>query len=269
MLNIFPFTLSVGWSLTRVDIDVDALDQFISAAGLGSYPTATLQGKYPPSDERIESGSDWTETQIPSRKPHPTFSADKFDRFSFTLHLAAETILDNIEPTIRQLMDWSKPDPEVGRPPVLRFQCGDFTFTGVFTSVSPALSDRWFDGRVKTAQVAISMSERQWPPPDSRVTSDPTKPPHLSRYVIAKDGDTFESLCRTEYGDPMMGVMLRQDNVMAFPAAGEVVYLPPKSYFANRGLTPDAVQLSEAEDNQQALRDLLDELDSQVYNPVD
>ncbi len=263
-----PPTLAVGWSISRVDIDVDALTKVVSELGLGPYPAISVSGRFPPQNEMHGVSADWNTKPIAGRKPHASYSSDQFETFSCSLRFYAESIDQEIEPDINQIRAWATKDPELGRPPIVMFQCGDYTFTGAITGFNLRIGERWWTKQLRDASLDLTFEERIWPPLDDVMTRDPSKPPHLSRYVIVKQGDTYESIAKAEYGDPMLGVFLRQDHVVAYPEAGDIVFCPSKSYFRTRLLMPDSPVLSEAEDNVAAIQDLLADLEGEVYEPI-
>lgn len=231
----FP-SLSPDWTLARVD--KEGADD-------------ALEGQFPPENEKLSTSANWVETPILSRaKPRQQWTGGNLARFSFQALLFSETLLDSltsvVEKQFNKLLEWQNVDPEVGRPAILLYKCGLFEFTGRIDTIEYSIGERFpFSGAIKKVSAVINLVEVD-DTPTGPVLMDPTKPPHLSLYRTVRETETFETIARDEYQDPIVGVFLRQDHLKAFPAVGDIVFLPKKTYFTRRPIAPDAYALSEA-----------------------
>lgn len=223
-------------------------------------PEEILEGQFPPENEKLSQTENWVTTDILSRrKPRQQWTGGNLDKFTFNALLFSETIIDDltsvVDKQMKQLTKWKEVDVEKGRPAVILYKVGDFEFIGKIDSLDFAIGDRHWTGAIKRCTATITLTEVD-DTPSGPVLIDPTKPPHLSLYHTVAEGETYETIARAEYEDPIVGVFLRQDHQRAFPEPGSVVFLPRKDYFTRRPIAADAYALSEAPDAIAARRTL-------------
>lgn len=221
---------SSGWSLTRVDRPSDE---------------DVLEGMFPPQDEGSTRSVRWTTINIlTARRPRQQYAGGDLDTFGFTAMFINETVLDDVSSKVDKINKWAEPDPDVGRPPILRYACGERSFTGVIESVQTRVSERHFDGRVKSFVCSIQMREAPVPAPIGITIADPTAPPHRSYYKVMPAGATYETVALERYRDPVLGIFVRQDSFIAFPAVGEIAFFPRRQNFRSRVFGPDSHTLT-------------------------
>lgn len=183
---------------------------------------------------------------------------------------APEAYVEDILPVIAQLKTSILPDPLLGRPPRYLFTWGPgIRYEVVVETIGDVrYGELWTDGRFKQVTFSIAL-RRIWSDEELPGSpTDPSKPPHLSLSKPIVDGDTYESLAFRHYSSALLGVPLRQDATLAFPAAGQRVKLPNASNYTRRRLEPKAYSLSQAEAAKDRRRQRFDELASTVDMPL-
>lgn len=237
-----------------------------------AFAMDSIEGQYPAQDISSDDEAIWSEVEAPTRTlPISQWIRTGQGSFSFVGTFHNETILDSFASRIERLRSWRQPDPQLGRPPIVRFHSGDTEFTGFLASINvryPTLP--WMDGRQKTAVVSITLREADSANVAAGVPGlvDPGKPEPRSRYRIVAEGQTFEALALLEYGKPEYGVLLRQESLDAFPRVGDRVFLPDASVYRRRLFAPDSYLLGDALDALKARQDVLDALGGATKNPV-
>lgn len=223
---------------------------------LGGQAMWTLTRVDPPRGEKITGqfvaeefteslSTSWVSLPIPRRVfPHEQWVRGEVETATFIARLWAEKGTDDISKGIKKLKATVAPDAKLGRPPIYRFAWGQIEFDCVVTSLGGITYEQlWADGRVKGVSFPISL--RKIGDPLSLAPTDPSKPPHLSRYKPIVDGDTYESIAALHYGQPGLGVFLRQDGASAFPAPPTVVRLPSAGHYRRRRMEPRAYALGD------------------------
>jgi len=256
------FGTQAEWSLTRID----------EPAG------DTIVGQFRPEDLTESASAKYATTNVPmSTKPYVQWVGGNLRSFSFkaqfwnkrtlggALDALGVEIPDNpiisgpydVEKTLTQLRKAMAPDPGLQRPPRWRFEYGNITADVVIGSLGGIrYTEVWPDGRVKGASLQIELIET--PTPTLPKVTDLSIPLHMSRHKPVVRGDTYESLARVEYGSPLYGVLLRQENVKAFPVSGDTVRLPDRAFFRGSSLEPVSYALSSAPSAEATRRDLLE-----------
>ena len=239
----------------------------------------SVDGQYPATDLRLNGTAGWSQQKLPSRTgPVSQWTANDADTLSFTTIFFNETFFDDVKPRVDRLWDWKKPLKSLGRPPRLLFESSGpdafgaqgaaVEFIGVITSIDVTHSDPEPDGRIRRYDVSISLLEVADDVYGFRQLADPTKPPSLSRWRPVAEGETYETMADREYGDPRYGVFLRQDDGLAYPVPGDVVFLPDKSSYLGRPFAPQSHSLQYAEDSQAALSAILATHSGGLTRPV-
>lgn len=85
--------------------------------------------------------------------------------------------------------------------------------------------------------------------------------PHtISKFIAAKEGDTFESIARREYGNPFLGDILRraQPDLAHEILPNETVAIIKKQEALQIPVTPQAVALRDTVDNRIVIQEFLD-----------
>ena len=156
-------------------------------------------------------------------------------------------------------------DPKLGRPPTFRFMMGDIEFDTCVESIGGVVFDELRkDGKVKAFSCSLTL--RKIIDRASVVVTDPSSLKSASKLQPVVSGETYETIARNEYRQPLVGVMLRnvQDsdgtfvNPKVFPKAGDIVHLPEKGFFRNIRITPTSKHLGDSVDAVAARQRLID-----------
>ena len=227
----------------------------------------TIQGQFQAEDYNEEVSTVWATVPIPKRSsPHIQWVRGDEETATFRVTLWAETLGRSIDSEIQKLKDARKRDDYLGRPPQFQFVWGTITYTCVVLSVGGVrYTDLWADGRVRGATLELTLHRLEDPLPLS--PTDPSAPLPSTRYRPALQGDTYESLALREYDDPLPGIFVRQDNLIAFPRPGDVVPMPPRRSFLRRARLPQAYSLGNDEPAKAARQALFDDHKAPVLVP--
>lgn len=170
---------------------------------------------------------------------------------------------------LRKLLKFMEKDPKTDEPPLLHFSWGngDLRWDCRLESLGGIkYDDLWSDGSIKGVSCDLRLVAE--PPAVDISPVDPSAPIHLSHYKPVAAGETYESMALAEYGNPLFGTALRQENTVAFPVPGDVVRMPNKDYFVRKGLEPRDYCLSGNEDAQAALTETASERAAPMVMPL-
>lgn len=150
------------------------------------------------------------------------------DTLTFQARIFQSHALDlNVEEKLEKLIEWTKRDKILGRPPIVLFFVGDGSLVyGDFFSVIDAISDIVFDsptviGAVRGAVFAINLT--QFTEFDLEKGTEGGN----TRFHNTAKGEYMELIAVREYGDPLLGDVVRKlhpkfqllqvGNVVGFP----------------------------------------------------
>jgi len=219
------------WSFTTDELDAPNVPQAV----VGQFPVTDVS-------ERIS--TTWVDLPLHGVAQQPSrWVGGENGRLDVELELHATNASESVEGQIQILRHLTQPDPAIGRPPRVLFESGSYTFSGVVIEVAIRTHQPRDDGSIRMAAISVSMKEIGRPP-RPLLPTDPGKPPARSRWHVVRRGEDFEQIAKKEYGDARFAVPLRQDHLMAFPAAGDRVFLSSRSFYQRRALAPDSFFLS-------------------------
>lgn len=138
----------------------------------------------------------------------------ELEEISFQAKLWATDSTDlTVEERLARLETLVRRNSDLKRPPVCSFAWGSLATLQMDCLVKSiggvSYDEVRDDGSFRGATLSITLmrfEEVQW-----KVT-DPSVPEKFTRIRRAKRGDTYESLAQDEYGNPLLGVLLRQLN---------------------------------------------------------
>jgi hypothetical protein len=199
----------------------------------------TLKGQFPAEKVTRNVGGNWTEIQALNRaNAFIQFLNGKTETLSVQSRFFKRDLLDD-SPTekIDKLIEFTKSTLRFRRPPILTFYLGDglgLQMDCVLTDITNIeYSEPNALGGMR--QVSFTMEFKQVSGSQNSVTAEQEVTD--TRYIHAKDGDYYEMLAEQEYGDPMIGVIIRQRNpTKALLSAGDIIPFPALE--GVRGLTP-------------------------------
>lgn len=157
----------------------------------------------------------------------------------FQSHFLDRTPSDKID----LLTSWTKPDPVTGRPPIVLFFVGDGDPAyGDFFATIESISNISFDsptllGGLRGASCDVNLVEfHDW--------TIESRPVGESRYHHARDGDYMELLAVREYGDPLLGDVIRKRHPdLQVVQVGDVVKLSPLETIREESIIPTSIPL--------------------------
>jgi len=201
-----------------------------------------LSGQFPAEDVTRTVTASWAEASTPTR-PNPIhqFIRGNAEVVSFRGRFFAETIFDTVLKKLDLLVSWAKMDPDLKRPPILAFWVGDShlrlrkCFIESISNI--AYGEPRGDGSLHEVSFEVTLKEFvPW--------SLETVAPGESRYHHAKFGDYYELICHREYGDPLMGDIIRKRNPsMPNLITGDVIKLPSIGALRTEVVEQKSIQL--------------------------
>ena len=190
---------------------------------LNTDTTEFLFGPYELSSLNESVSTSYSNTFALNRQKAITeFLHGNVETFSMTARFYTAHVFQRVVDKVDQLKNWTRRSEELGRPPILYFWVGDQhakMTSCVITSVSVDYDPPGFMGLMRGATVNINLQKY-----------DPFSLEDVglrdTRYHQFKVGDTFEMLAAREYGDPMLGVVLRQRHrAKKDPKVGSIIKL--------------------------------------------
>ena len=213
---------------------------------------ARLKGQFPP-EELVDSGirSKIQQLSAPS-SPNPpiTWLGAEAKTMSFTGLYYATNVTDTIIPDLDQLLELATYDSVLKRPHLVMFRVGtDISFgPAIIESVSDIRYGWRMDvltGNVRFARFQVTL--RRWvelPEITSSLLPEPS-----TRYLFAKEGDTFEGLAWQEYENARLGVKIRQlhPEYTDLTPGDRVMLPPPDNSYLQTAITPLFEALQDAD----------------------
>lgn len=189
----------------------------------------TLKGQFPAEDVTRSVGGNWSEIQALNRSnAFIQFLNGKSQTLSVSSRFFKRDMFDDSPvDKVDKLIEWTQSTIRFRRPPMLTFILGDglglqmdCVCTGV-TGIKYGLPNALGGIReVSFTMEFLRINGRQTAFSSEQEVTD-------TRYAHAKDGDYYELLCQEEYGDPMIGVIIRQRNpTLPLLSTGDIIALP-------------------------------------------
>lgn len=217
------------WVLTDLDRNEDVVGQFIpqdvtKQVGATIAHAPTLNQQYPILQ--------WVGGEV--------------EVVTFKARLWATDATDlTVEDRLERLEGLVKPAKDLGRPPLCAFSWG-FLGTLDIECLVKGLGGVTYDevrddGSLRGASLTVTLE--RYVAPELTVT-DPSVPERFTRVRRARRGDTYEGIALDEYGDPSLGVLLRQLNprvagmLLADLRAKDPVHVFPEEYLRTLPLRP-------------------------------
>lgn len=199
-------------------------------------------------------------SRLNAQHPITQFLHGNADTLSFGGRIFRRDVLDGgVTESLDKLIAWTKRVEALGRPPIVLFYVGDGDpIYGDFFSVIDSVTDIVFDsplstGAVRGATFTVNLTQYT----EFTLVNEP---PPETRYARAKGGDYYELLAQREYGEPMLGDVVRKRHpAIQIVQAGQVIKLPSKEAIRSIPIAPTSIQLrgltSRKSSPQKALRE--------------
>ena len=203
-----------------------------------------LQGQFEAENVAREISTNWGQfTSLNRQNPILQFLNGSAEKVSFDARLFRSHALDTTpELKLDLLTSWSKLDPSLRRPPVLQFWIGDghLMINCVILGITTSYQRPDFFGGMRHCSFTVSLLEfTTFSIDDAEETN--------TRYARARERDYYELLAFEEYGNPMIGDVIRK----AHPALqrlqpGDTVTLPSIEGVRTKEVTQTSIPLKTA-----------------------
>lgn len=183
-----------------------------------------LQGQFEPTNVSRDVGANWGQfTSLNRQNPIMQFLNGAQETLSFDGRFFRDHALDK-SPKLKleQLISWTKINDKVRRPPVLQFWVGDghIQMNCVIAGVTATYQRPDFFGELRDVGFSIQLLEFTTFSIDDAKEVD-------TRYAHARERDYFELLAYEEYGNPMIGDVIRKQHPqLQSMEPGDIVKLP-------------------------------------------
>jgi len=127
-----------------------------------------------------------------------------------------------------KLQNYALVDPDKHQPPVVMFQWGKVSFTGVFETLNLRFTMFLADGTACRAVASVTMKE--WQTAKDQTTTSPNNSPDHSKRRTVKTGETLALIAHEEYDDAAEWRRIADANGIVDPKdvkPGTVLTLPP------------------------------------------
>jgi hypothetical protein len=249
------------WTITDLDRSEDIVGQFI-----GQNVTKNVSGN-------IARGSSYN-----SQFPIIQWVAGEIESISFTAKLFAHDSTDfSVDDRLERLEQLVKRNNDLKRPPVCAFTLGDVPSLSVdclVRSLGGTYDEVRNDGTLRGVTLQINLERYV---DVEFAATDPTVPESFTRIRRAKKGDTYEDIALNEYGDPELGILLRQFNPripgmdLSELKARDPVHIFPEEYLVTFDIEPEFHGFGRGSDNEaaeQRRRELFDDRDDDSYTTI-
>lgn len=220
---------------------VPSLTDYLRVWNLINYDTLeTITGQFHPEEMTQNVGSAYSEKFALNRE-HPVvqFLHGEVETVSFKGRFHATTFVEDVTEILEKLKSWVRRDDSLERPPVLGFWAGD-SLWGYLVECTMGLSAITFDrptwlGGLRHVTFTVNLREYK----SYSLTGDSVG---NTRYHRAREFDYYESLAQLEYGDPMVGDVIRKlhptkPNIQV----GDVIMLPTASTIRKTKTVPTSI----------------------------
>ncbi len=237
-----------NWVLTR-------LSQFSRLP-----PTDRVEGQFHAEGLTEEVSSEYSEKFALNRQnPLTQFVHGNTETITFTGRLfAARAFVESVDDQLKKLKSWVRRDAVTGRPPLLSFSLGD-GHVEMEKCVLQSLSGITYErptafGALRHVTFTVNLRKftdfalPKFQLPGVGALGSPFGD---TRFHTARRGDYYESLTELEYGDALLGDLIRRRNPdKPNIQIGDVIALPSASTIQGQRVTQQSVALKTAFDRQ-------------------
>lgn len=223
----------------------------------GSFRGDPIESQFPPENPtETASSAVFAEFKVPGRRPAIQFNNLTAEFFKFDADFIGDPSISTRDPedarrTViemrKRLKAATQIAPGINRPRRYLFEWGHIGFTCYVISIGPikySETHRYGAGVIQH-HAAFSIELRVLEPQDEAVIQSRNagyeEPVSENSEYTVKDGDTYESIADEIYGDPTLGVPLREQNERASPLSGTTISLLDEHLLRRMGLAPASV----------------------------
>ena len=262
--ELFGFSDNKGWELVSQDLASDL----------------TFKGQFISENMRDGVGAIINSSQaLNQQAPSKSYGGGENEIFTFTSKLFANNSFKNIKQQIETLKSMAKRNKELRRPPIFLFTAGtEISFTCFVKGIGFNIGELRSDGSLRDADISITLEKILEQVTGNAATSLASQIkfaagivagaagifaqaskliniPGGSLHTIDKtkrviDGDTFESIAAAEYGDALLGDILRRAQPeLADLKSNDVVQLVEATEINQIAITQQSVALKNTPEN--------------------
>jgi hypothetical protein len=188
----------------------------------------TINGQFPDEGNSFDFNSNWGEIRSLNRA-HPLlqYLHGQTDNFEVSARFFRRDVTDDtVESRLEKLLTFARRDQRLGRPPICRFAIGDGSVISaqvLLTKVGNiSYSPPDFFGGIRQVTFGLHFYKfSRFSTADEEVTD--------TRYHRTARGQYYELIAQAEYGDPLLGDVIRkqpEQSGKALLAPGDIVKLP-------------------------------------------
>lgn len=221
----------------------------------------TLRGQYEAAGISENVGVTYGEhTSLNRQNAALQFLHGNADTLSFQARIFASHAFQSVKGELERLKAWTRRQDREARPPIIIFWIGDASvyIECVIDSLSDISYDRFgFSGEIRGATLTVNL--RQYVP-----FSIEGGEPAETRYHRARRRDYYEGLTWREYGNALLGDVIRKRHpTKPHILAGDIIKLPSLAAIRRERVTPRSLALQGAYEKRdtpqrQRLREMLD-----------
>lgn len=203
-----------------------------------------LQGQFEAQNVSRDVGANWGQfTSLNRQNPILQFLNGAQETLSFDGRFFRDSALDQ-SPKLKleKLISWTKINDKVRRPPVLQFWVGDghVQMNCVISGCTATYQRPDFFGELRDVGFSITLLEFTTFSIDDAKEAD-------TRYAHARERDYYELLAYDEYGNPMIGDVIRKAHPqLQNLAPGDIVKLPSIDGVRTTKVTQTSIPLKTA-----------------------
>lgn len=232
-----------------IGIGATLLSKFVNAKTwtlINLDTNEVLQGQFPPDGNTESVGASYAEINGLNRQ-HPIlqFIGGESDKVTLQARFYKRDLSDDSPvDKIKVLKSWARRDAKTRRPPILVFALGGGDLQ-LDQCVLEGVRDIQYSppdliGGVR--QIRFSLELKRYKPFDPEATQVTD-----TRYARAKDGDYYEFLAQQEYGDPLIGDVIRKLHpTQLLLEPGNIVKLPSIEGVRKTRVTQTSIALKTA-----------------------
>lgn len=209
-----------------------------------------IEGQFPAEETTRGVGANWSELNSLNRQnPILQWVSGKADTLSIQSRFFRRDLSDESpQKKLDKLISWTRRDQRKGRPPILIFWIGDGTVVSmncILENISDIkTSTPSFFGGIREAKFTLNFKQYTAFSLDAKEVND-------TRYHRTKQGQYYEIIAQEEYGNAMLGDVIRKQDYQigkALLKPGDIVKLPAIEGVRTQKVTQQSIILAGAYD---------------------
>lgn len=204
-----------------------------------------IKGQFPDQGNNFDLSSQWGEIKSLNRAgPLLQYLHGQSDRFSIESQFFRRDVTDDAaDKKLEKLLSFARRDLTLGRPPILRFALGDGNVVNVPCVLMGVSGIKYsqpdFLGGIRQVTFSLNLMRfTRFALSDEAVTD--------TRYHRTVRGQYYELIAQLEYGDPMLGDVIRKQDEQigkSLLVPGDIVKLPAVEGVKDKVITQSSIIL--------------------------